>query len=123
MSIRPIGVAAACFTLLVTAVMAQPPATPLDRLATTRAAFVNPRGETIVLKGCNLGNWLMIEPWMIGAIDARDQAELIQSLTDRFGDGRAQTLLDTYRDGFMQARDMEIIRSFGFNVVRVPFDY
>ena len=30
--------------------------------------------QPVVLKGCNLGNWLMIEPWMLGGIiEAKDQ--------------------------------------------------
>lgn len=78
----------------------------------------------VVLKGCNLGNWLMIEPWMLGNIDgAKDQVGIINTFKTRFGDERGQRLIDLYRQNFITPRDFELIKTFNFNAVRVPFDY
>jgi endoglucanase len=91
--------------------------------------FVDPTGNPVVLKGCNLGNWLMLESWMLGgcisdgAKPYRDQAQLFRTLQQRFGQEKFDELMTLYRDGYIQARDFELIKSFGFNVVRVPFDY
>ena len=86
--------------------------------------LVNSSGRQVILKGCNLGNWLLIEPWMFGGcIDAPDQAAMLATLSRRFGSDRAFGLMETYRSSWMVPRDFDRIRSFGFNVVRLPIDY
>src|SRR5690348_2248562 len=43
--------------------------------------------QPVLLKGCNLGNWLMIEPWMLGGVlDATDQVTIIGTFKSRFGE-------------------------------------
>ena len=34
--------------------------------------MVDASGKPVVLRGCNLGNWLMIEPWMLGGCFVRE---------------------------------------------------
>ena len=61
--------------------------------------------QPILLKGCNLGNWLMIEPWMLGGVldakEVKDQVTIIQTLKSRFGEERGQALIDLYRDNYI----------------------
>src|SRR4051812_23503493 len=82
-------------------------------------------GQPVLLKGCNLGNWLMIEPWMLGGVldqkEAKDQVTIIATLKSRFGDERGQALTDLYCDNYIQPRDFDLLKTFGFNVVRLPF--
>jgi endoglucanase len=86
--------------------------------------LVNPSGQRVLLKGCNLGNWLLIELWMFGGcMQSSDQAHLFASLDQRFGKDRVEALMDLYRSSFITARDFDLIRSFGFNTVRLPMDY
>ena len=86
--------------------------------------LAGPDNQSLILKGCNLGNWLMIEPWMLGGcIEATDQAQIVSTLRKRFGDARADHLIHLYRDRYITDRDFKLIKSFGFNLVRVPFDY
>jgi hypothetical protein len=66
----------------------------------------------------------MIEPWMLGGIiEGKDQVGIINTFKTRFGDERGQRLIELYRLNYITPRDFELIRTFGFNVVRVPFDY
>jgi endoglucanase len=101
----------------------------LPPLTSDHARIVDPSGKQIVLKGCNLGNWLTLEPWMLGGIiqdngkEYRDQAQLFRVLAERFGPDRSNHLIELYRSGYVVPRDFDLIKSFGFNVVRVPFDY
>ena len=85
------------------------------------AKIVDSSGKPLVLRGCNLGNWLMFEAWML-RWDISDQQTLVATLTDRFGAEECQKLMDSYREGYITPRDFELIKSFNFNVVRVPFD-
>jgi len=84
--------------------------------------LVDATGAEVTLRGCNLGNWLMIEPWMLGQYGYDDQASLVSLLESRFGEARTQELLDIYRDSWITQRDLDLIPTFGFNAVRVPFD-
>jgi glucan 1,3-beta-glucosidase len=78
--------------------------------------------KTVVLRGCNLGNWLLIEPWMLGLSGLRDQSQIEKNLTDRFGQDEKDHLLNLFRENWITPRDFGIIRSWNFNVVRLPFN-
>ena len=85
----------------------------------------NYEGQIVNLKGCNLGNWLQLEMWMLGYADKgyADQYEFIKTLEDRFGKQDAEDLMDIYRSNWIKNSDFDIIKSFGMNTVRLPFDY
>lgn len=86
--------------------------------------MVDPSGKPVILRGCNLGNWLTIETWMLGGtIKAKDQGEITDILTQRFGGASGYALMETYRENYIAPRDLELVQSFGFNIVRLPFDY
>jgi hypothetical protein len=94
------------------------------------ARYVNDRGEAVLLKGCNLGNYFVLESWMFGGTlgagsdhSFRDGAMVRRILRQRFGDKRLEHLQRLYREAWIEPRDFKVIRSFGFNVVRLPFDY
>lgn len=100
--------------------------TSLPALLPNGKNLVTPEGKVVTLKGCNLGNWLMIELWMLG-IEGRcgvtDQASLFRTLDSRFGRKERDHLMEFYRQNWIAERDFAMIRSFGFNFVRLPMDY
>ena len=99
-------------------------AAPLPPLHADGRRMLDTSGSPVTLRGCNLGNWLMIEPWMLrNLIDVQDQGQLTDILRRRFGDKRGTQLMDLYRESYITPRDFALIKSFGFNLVRVPFDY
>ncbi len=81
--------------------------------------------ETVFLRGCNLGNWLMLEMWMLNYVGKgiEDQHEFIETLEHRFGKEEAEELMDVYRSNWIKEQDFDIIKSFGMNTIRLPFDY
>lgn len=89
--------------------------------------LVDPKGKIVQLKGCNLGSWFVIEPWInamaAGEGKIEDQYELEQTLTQRFGKGESNRLMDAYRESWITERDMKLIPTFGFNCVRLPLNY
>jgi glucan 1,3-beta-glucosidase len=86
---------------------------------------VDASGKTVVLRGCNLGNWLLQEMWMhnMRTEGIPDQYTMEQVLSQRFGEAAKDRLMDTYRRNYITERDFRIIRSFGMNVVRLPILY
>ena len=88
--------------------------------------IVNENGENVVLKGVNLGNWLLWETWM-GFVPeyTEDWAyyDTLQVLLDRFGEEKTAEIVKTFDDNFITEDDIAQIEKFGFNCVRVPFWY
>ncbi len=84
--------------------------------------FVDEAGQTVILRGVNLGNWLSLEAWMFGLDEnvVRDQRTIIDIFESRFGAAEAERLLDLHRAGWMTQRDFDQIAALGFNAVRIP---
>lgn len=115
---------AAALCLITTIAHASEPHT-FQPLTTQGTKIVNPAGETVVLRGCNTGNWLLLEMWML-TIDHdqfHDEYDFQQNLATRFGESEKDRLMELYRENWLTPRDFEIIKSFGFNVIRLPFNY
>lgn len=85
--------------------------------------IVDPAGKPVLLKGCNFGNWLLLEMWMLEINDVRDEHEFQDILTRRFGEAEKDRLMEAYRESWIGERDFEMARRFGFNVIRLPFNY
>lgn len=89
--------------------------------------MVDPEGRPVELRGVNLGNWLMLEMWMLAQPGQEgapgDQYRLEEMLSSRFGEARKDALMELYRSNFMLDRDFSIIRSFRFNLIRLPLNY
>ncbi len=118
---RRIGPPAAVLCALVLATQAA----PLPRLKPAGTWLVDESGERVVLKGCNLGSWLLIEPWMLGAANdqVRDQHAFVTALEARCGSARTAELMERFRENWITAREFAQLKTFGFNLVRVPFHY
>ena len=99
----------------------------LPRLSVHGADFVDPSGKPVLLKGCNVGNWLVNEFWMFGIEGQKnvpkDQWSLEQTLSRRFGSAEDLRLMNVFRSSWMTERDWKNIQTYHFNLVRVPFNY
>ncbi len=100
-------------------------AAALPKLTVQGARLVDPNGDAVVLRGCNLGNWFLLEPWMLDLDQQRyaDHFTIVETLKQRFGAERATALLNIYREHWFGEREFNVLQSFGFNVVRLPFHY
>lgn len=88
--------------------------------------LVNGRGETVTLRGVNLGGWLIQESWMcpVGGEDRKwANLDTLKLLESRFARSQVQTLMDTYQDNWITEADLGRIAALGCNAVRVPFWY
>lgn len=85
-------------------------------------------GEEIVLRGVNLGNYLLNEPWMTGigtgdTPNIEDEWTLRNELTRRFGAQGCEDLLHTFRGAYLQDIDFDNLSRLGMNFVRLPIYY
>ena len=98
-----------------------PPVTPpvvtdsLTLLKTDGTRWVDAGGKQVLLKGTNLGNWLVQEFWMMGqgGNGVTDQCTLEAKLTERFGYGEKERLIKLFRDSWITERDWDQLKAFG----------
>lgn len=81
----------------------------------------NKRGEEVILRGVNLGTWLIHESWMTPIENSDDNISTLNTLTERFGVEKAYELINIYEDNWITEYDLDRIVELGFNCVRVPF--
>lgn len=98
---------------------------PLPPLHVEGHRLVDPQGKEVLLKGANLGNWLVTEFWMwaLRGEKPKDQFDLEALFTRRFGEAEKDRLMDVYRSSWITDRDLKFLPTFGFNVVRLPMNY
>lgn len=97
-----------------------------DFLRVKDGMLVNTLNEEVVLRGVNLGGWLLQESWMCPVTgEDRKWANLdtLNALEARFTKAEVQELFDTYQDNWITEWDMKNISEKGMNVIRVPFWY
>lgn len=99
---------------------------PLSLLQVHDGALVNEAGETVILNGVNLGNWMLMETWMSFVPEYTEDwgyYDTLDVLNERFGAERTAALVEAYEENFITEADIAQIERLGFNCVRVPFWY
>ena len=78
-----------------------------------------------MLRGVNLGGWLVFEPWMcpMDSSGLKDDHSAREVLTRRFGGATADSLLRTYQENWITGKDLDNIAALGMNTIRIPFWY
>ncbi|HOX54125.1 MAG: glycoside hydrolase family 5 protein [Candidatus Omnitrophica bacterium] len=84
--------------------------------------IVDEAGKKIVLRGFNLGGWLMMEGYILFAPNIAERI-----FKDKFRQAQGASALEefetSFRDNFIQESDFKNIASLGFNCVRLPFNH
>ncbi len=92
--------------------------------------------EVLMLRGTNIGNWLVPEGWMgIINIDGQNDDVDGEKLTfkkmmkafddneNNFTKSQIDELLDIYYSNWFSEQDVKFIKDSGFNCIRLPFGY
>ncbi len=84
--------------------------------------IVNAAGQPVKLRGVNLGGWLMMEAYFTHAPSYAEQL-FKKKFAKVLGTRALRDFEHQYREHFIQEEDVRLIRSWGMNVVRLPFNY
>jgi len=97
-------------------------ANALSMLHASGRNIVDASGNTVRLRGVNLGGWFIMEKWMcpLDSGSLPDTYSVIQELDNRFGIATEQSLIKTYQQNWITTTDLDNIKNGGYNAVRVP---
>jgi endoglucanase len=85
--------------------------------------IITPDGKPILLKGMNLGNWLVPEGYMFH-FQKVSSPRMIYDLFDiLIGEEDAIKFWDSFRENYITKEDIHFIKSLGFNSIRIPFNW
>ena len=86
--------------------------------------LVDANGHKLILRGTNLGNWLVQEGYMFRLEGGPQSAREIEALVNELiGPSEADSFWRKYRDNYITRRDIDFIAKSGFNTIRIPFHY
>lgn len=86
--------------------------------------IVNDLGQEIILKGIGLGGWLVQEGYMLQTSSfANAQWQIKEKILDLVGETNTELFYQAYRANYVKKADIDSIKSWGFNSIRLPFHY
>jgi endoglucanase len=95
-----------------------------SRFITTRGKdLVSADGKPLLLKGINLGNWLLPEGYMFKFKTANSPRLIYTVINQLVGEDEGRRFWKTYQENYITREDIKFIKQSGFNSVRVPFSY
>ena len=95
------------------------------------AKFFNTRGKDIIgldgkpflMKGTNLGNWLVPEGYMFKFKSVNSPRLINEALEEILGPEETTKFWKTYQETYITAGDIHFIKASGMNSIRIPFNY
>ena len=106
-------------------------AADLPWLRADGSRIVDAGGKPVVLRGVNLGGWLVEEIWMMPFASKPPEGSRFKPITDyttlwgtidaRFGAAETHRLRTALRNAWLSEADFDRFRAAGFNCVRLPF--
>lgn len=85
--------------------------------------LIEPSGDTLFIRGTNLGNWLNPEGYMFGFSRVNSAGMINQMLCELVGEQAAADFWQNFKDNYITRQDIDFIASTGANTIRLPFHY
>lgn len=86
--------------------------------------IVNEKGQNVLLRGIGLGGWMLQEGYMLGiTAEGQQQHRIRQRIDSLIGPEATQEFYDTWLANHTTRGDIDSLRSWGFNSVRLPMHY
>ncbi len=86
-------------------------------------SFVDSSGQELILRGVGLGGWLVPEGYMLHMPGFGSPGSIRALIVDLLGSARTDSFFVRYRRNYVSEADIQQIKAWGFNSVRLPFHY
>ena len=95
-----------------------------SRFVTTRGKdLISTDGKPLLLRGINIGNWLLPEGYMFKFKSANSPRRIETVINELVGEDAGRRFWKTYHQNYITHEDIRFIKRSGFNSIRVPFSY
>lgn len=85
--------------------------------------IVDLKGNPILLKGINLGNWMVPEGYMFHFKNTNSPHLINETFNQLIGTFETKKFWQTFQQNYITSEDISFIKNSGFNSVRIPFNY
>lgn len=85
--------------------------------------IIGPDGKPFLMKGTNLGNWLLPEGYMFKFKDASSPRMIDEVISQLIGPSATKLFWKTHLANYVTKKDIHYLRSTGMNSIRIPFHY
>ncbi len=95
-----------------------------QNLKTQGSNLKDDNSSNVILKGINLGGWMLQEPYMLQFTGAADsQHEFKDKLVQFIGHDNTEIFYNSWYENFISQADIDSLASYGFNSIRLPLHY
>ncbi|HEK21822.1 MULTISPECIES: glycoside hydrolase family 5 protein [unclassified Mucilaginibacter] len=85
--------------------------------------IIGTNGKPFLIRGTNLGNWLVPEGYMFKFKKINSPRLINQALTELIGPEDVKLFWKTFQDTYITEADIQYLKSTGINSLRIPFNY
>ncbi|TFF34052.1 glycoside hydrolase family 5 protein [Mucilaginibacter psychrotolerans] len=92
-------------------------------ITTKGKEIIGTEGKPFLIRGTNLGNWLVPEGYMFGFKSVNSQRLINQAFEELIGPEETKLFWKKFQDGYITRADIQFIKASGANSIRIPFNY
>lgn len=85
--------------------------------------IIDPNGKPFLIKGTNLGNWLVPEGYMFKFTNINSPRLINEAITEILGPEETTKFWKTFQDSYITQGDIHFLKASGMNAIRIPFNY
>ena len=95
-----------------------------QNLSTLGPYLKDDNSNNVILRGINLGGWMLQEPYLFQFTGAADsQHDFKEKLVEFIGQENTDNFYNAWYENFITQGDVDSLASYGFNSVRLPMHY
>ncbi len=92
-------------------------------IKTNGSQLIDDEGNSIILKGTNLGNWLVPEGYMFKMGQVNSPRKIDELLYELVGPDSLKRFWDGFLNNYITHDDIKYLKGIGCNHIRLPFHY
>jgi endoglucanase len=84
---------------------------------------IDPSGKPFLMRGTNLGNWLIPEGYMFKFKSVNSPRMIHEAITELIGPDESRAFWEKYLHTYITEGDIRYLKTIGVNSIRIPFSY